>query len=173
MKFLLLTTGLLTLFSCTTTHKELQTVDKVDLQRYAGKWYEIARLPNSFEKGLTCVTANYSLKDNGNIKVVNRGHKKADKQVVKQSTGSARVPNKDYPAKLKVSFFWPFSGDYWILALDDNYQYAMVGAPSRKYLWILSRTKQLDKSIVNKLLNQAEQAGFDTGDIMMIGQDCE
>lgn len=151
---------------------DLPTVEQVDINKYAGLWYEIARLPNSFEKGLECVTANYSLKTNGKIQVLNKGYS-AKKGDYKSSKGTAWRPNEDYPGRLKVSFFWPFSGNYYIIALDKEYSYALVGDPSRKYLWVLARTKELDENIYSDLLAKAQSHGFDTEKMMRIKQDCK
>ncbi len=160
------------LFGCS-SNKNLETVDHVDLNKYRGKWYEIARLPNSFEKGLVCVTANYSIKDNGKIEVLNRGHKESDKSKIKQSKGTAWVPDTDEPGRLKVSFFWPFAGDYYIMALDDGYDHALVGSPSRKYLWILARHKKLPDNITSELLALAASSGFDVDKLEWIDQTCD
>lgn len=152
--------------------KPLPVVSKVDINRYAGKWFEVAKLPNRFEKGLKCMTATYTLKANGKIEVVNGGRKIATNEAT-SIKGVAWIPNKAVTGKLKVRFFWPFSGKYWILALDEQYQWALVGDDSRKYLWILSRTPELDKSIVDKLLKQAADQGFDTSKVEFTQQDCK
>lgn len=159
------------LFSCKTT-KDLPTVQDVDLDRYMGKWYEIARLPNRFEKGLKCATADYELKDNGKIQVINRGHQINNPSEVSKVKGTARIPDKSKPGQLKVVFFWPFGGDYYIIELDKDYQYVMVGDPSRKYLWILSREKQLSEDVYNKLVSRADELGFKTGQLIKVEQDC-
>jgi len=159
------------LFSCKTT-QDLQTVEQVDIPKYAGVWYEIARLPNSFEKGLECVTATYTQKSNGKIQVLNKGYS-SEKGNYKTAKGTAWIPDGKYPGRLKVTFFWPFSGNYYIMALDENYQYALVGDPSRKYLWVLARTKTLDASIYTELMNQAEVNGFDIQKVIMINQKCK
>jgi len=168
---LLILFTMISILSCRTT-RDLPTVEKVELTRYQGLWYEIARLPNSFEKGLECVTATYTLKSNGNIEVLNQGYSTA-KGKYKSARGTARVPDPDEPGKLKVSFFWPFSGDYYILQLDDEYRYALVGDPSRKYLWILSRTKDLDAAVYTSLMEHAKNSGFNTGQVTETGQKCE
>ncbi len=150
----------------------LPVVDKVDINRYSGKWFEVAKLPNRFEKGLKCITATYTLKANGKIEVINGGVKiKTDK--ASAIKGTAWIPNLDVPGKLKVRFFWPFSGKYWILALDEQYQWALVGDDSRKYLWILSRTLELDPLVVDKLLKQAADQGFDTSKVEFTQHDCK
>jgi len=148
-------------------YNNLAVVDMVDLNRYAGTWFEIARLPNSFEKGLKCVTATYSLLGNGKIEVVNQGINALKKNKEERIRGIAYIPDKAVPTKIKVRFFWPFSGDYWILDLDkENYQYALIGEPSRKYLWILSRTKAMDPSIYNRLIDKARENGFDVSKVV-------
>jgi apolipoprotein D and lipocalin family protein len=129
-------------------------------------------LPNSFEKGLECVTANYSLKPNGKIKVLNKGYSEK-KGAFKTSQGTAWRPDEKYPGRLKVSFFWPFSGNYYIIALDEDYSFALVGDPSRKYLWVLARTRELDEGIYSDLMEKARSLGFDTGEIQQIKQDCK
>jgi apolipoprotein D and lipocalin family protein len=151
----------------------LQTVEKVDIEKYTGQWYEIARLPNSFEKNLECVTANYSVKKNGKIEVLNKGYSSENKSEFKTARGTAWVPDPQFPGQLKVSFFWPFAGDYYIISLDEDYKYVLVGDPSRKYLWILSRTKILDSAVYSKLLEIARQNGFEIENILKINQGCE
>jgi apolipoprotein D and lipocalin family protein len=119
----------------------LQTVAKVDLSRYVGRWYEIARYPNRFEKNCVAdVTADYSLRSDGKITVVNSCLERDGK--LNQSKGTAKVVDPATNAKLKVTFFWPFYGDYWIIGLDPEYRFAVVSEPDRRYLWILSRTPQ-------------------------------
>lgn len=153
-------------------NKDLHTVEKVDIAKYTGVWYEIARLPNRFEKGLECVTATYSLKKNGKIKVLNKGYSIKNKGEFKTAEGTAWIPDPEYPGRLKVRFFWPFSGDYYIIALDQDYKYALVGDPSRKYLWVLSRTRDMDGTVYKELLNIATDNGFDVENIIEINQDC-
>ncbi len=170
--YLILILCIVAFWGCSSSKGDLPVVKTVDLQKYIGSWYELVRLPNSFESGLTCVMANYSLKPNGDIKVVNSGHKIKDTSKVSTATGTAWVPDANEPTKLKVSFFWPFAGKYWILALDSNYKYAMVGDPSRDYLWILSRTKTLPESTIDTLLAHAQSLGFDTSKVERTAQDC-
>ena len=153
---------------------ELKTVEQVDFNKYLGKWYEIVRLPNNFEKGLVCTTAEYSLRDDGKIKVINRGHKEDDLSKVKEATGKAWRPDVNEPGRLKVQFFWPFSGGYYIFHLDTlNYQYALVGEPGRNYFWLLSRTPVVEESLYNELLDIAAQNGFDTAKFYKTPQICE
>jgi lipocalin len=172
MKLLIFT--LMSLFSIfsgpvTTTVK---VAGYVDLKRYTGTWYEIARFPNSFERGLKCVTATYTLRDDGRITVLNKGHKIENPGIVKESQGIAWVPDKTYPGKLKVRFFWPFAGDYWILALDPSYRFVLVGDPSLKYLWVLSRTKTLEDADYKNLLDKAKENGFEISRLMLVEQNC-
>ncbi len=150
--------------------EDLPVVDQVDLTRYSGKWFEIARLPASFENKCTGdVTATYSLKPGGLVEVQN-GCRKANGKIT-ETAGTARPRDKKGPnSKLKVTFFWPFSGDYWILDLDQDYQWALVGTPDRKYLWILSRTPQLNSDIYERLLSRASTLGFDTSRVQKTPQ---
>ena len=138
--------------------KELETVPKVDVQRYMGKWYEIASFPQSFQKGCSCTVAEYELMDNGKVRVTNSCDAKGKRKVAK---GKAWVTEKSTNAKLKVSFFWPFSGKYWIIDLADDYRYAVVGHPNRDYLWILSRTPQMDAQTYRQITERAKAKGFD------------
>jgi len=148
--------AVLLLTSCKTT-QELKTVDYVDLERYQGKWYEITKIPNRFEKNLIYVTANYTLKENGKIKVLNDGYN-TKKGKYEKAVGEAKVNG---PGKLGVSFFKPFYGDYYIMELDEDYQWVLVGSPSRDYLWILARTPQISEELITELSKKAEDAGFD------------
>jgi apolipoprotein D and lipocalin family protein len=149
--------------------KPLAVVPSVDLGKYVGRWYEIARLPNRFEnKCVSSVTATYTLRPDGNIDVLNECKKASGE--LKKAKGKAKVVDKESNAKLKVTFFWPFYGDYWILHLGANYEYAVVGDESRKYLWILSRTPQIDDPLYQKLLAKMANEGFDTSRIIKTPQ---
>jgi apolipoprotein D and lipocalin family protein len=148
-------------------------VNSVDLNRYTGLWYEIARLPNPFEKNLKCITAKYTLREDGKISVLNSGHKISDPEKVSSSNGVAWVPDKNVPAKLKVQFFWPFSGNYWIIHLDKDYKYVLVGDPSFKYMWILCRESKMDEETYKMLLDRAVLEGFDIKPIIKVEQDCK
>lgn len=137
-----------------------QTVKEVDIPRYMGTWHEIARYENRFEKDMTDVTATYTLQPDGSIKVENAGYLNG---VQKKANGRAKLPDLQQPGKLKVSFFLWFYSDYYILELDnENYSYALVGSSTDKYLWILSREKQLSEHVKERLLNRATQYGYDT-----------
>jgi apolipoprotein D and lipocalin family protein len=162
----LLVAGVLVAAARRKIHAPLAVVPYVDLNKYVGDWYEIARLPASFEKDCYATKARYSLQPDGSVKVENSCHKGGIEGKLKQATGKAVVADPVSNAKLKVQFFWPFSGDYWILELDPDYQYAVVGEPSRENLWILSRQPVLDNTIVNGLLQRARAKGFDTSKLI-------
>jgi len=151
---------------------DLLSVISVDLNKYTGIWYEIAKLPNSFEDDLKCITTTYSLRQDGKICVENKGYKDTHPRKLKVASGKAWIPDPAYPGRLKVEFLSPFSTDYYILELDEKYQYALVGAPSRKYLWILCRNSQMDASIYKRLIAKAKTLGFDISRIKMTRQDC-
>jgi apolipoprotein D and lipocalin family protein len=160
------------MFSSAYSQETPSVVSSVDLKRYQGKWYEIARLPNYFERKLKCATAEYNLREDGKITVVNKGHYISNTTKTSSVKGVAWVPDKNSPAKLKVQFFWPFSGDYWIMDLDKDYQYVLVGDPDLKYLWILSRQKTLDEKIYLMLLQKAVDNGYDIKPVIKVAQDC-
>lgn len=139
----------------------LQTVPFVDLNKYAGKWYEIASFPQRFQKGCNCTTATYTLSDKGFVVVENRCNKDSVTGKVSYIKGKAFVVKNSGNAKLKVQFFWPFRAKYWIIDLADDYSYAVVSHPNKKYLWILSRTTTLDPTIYNGILDRLKEKGFD------------
>ncbi len=154
--------GLFTLIavSCSPAYLAVDSVEEFDIEKYMGKWYEIYRLPNSFEEGLEDITARYELMDDGKVLVTNEGRVKSDNSRIKQAKGKAWIPDPKKPSKLKVSFFWPFAGDYWVLKIDADYNNALVGDPSGKYLWILSRERRPDPAIINELKEYASDLGF-------------
>ena len=164
--------AMMSFLSCKTT-QNLTTVQEVDIARYAGQWYEIARLPNSFEKGLECVTATYTIKKNDKIEVLNKGYSIEKPGKLSTAKGRAWVPALEFPGRLKVSFFWPFAGNYYIISLDEDYKYALIGDPSRKYLWVLSRSKVLDNAIYTELLDIAKVNDFDIDNIIKVNQGCD
>ncbi len=166
MRFLISGITVLLLFSCSPVYLALEPVQEFDIEKYMGKWYEIYRLPNKFEEGLEDITAHYQLTEDGNVIVTNEGRLIDDKSRVKQAKGRAWIPDPKEPSKLKVSFFWPFSGDYWVLKVDPEYSYALVGEPSGKYLWILSRERRLDPKIVEELMIYASTLGFAVEDMI-------
>ncbi|MFC5626098.1 lipocalin family protein [Algoriphagus winogradskyi] len=140
--------------------QDLETVPYVDLEKYAGEWYEIASFPQSFQKGCTCTKAIYTPNADGTISVENSCNL-PEKGKIKTSTAKAFVEDGSGNAKLKVQFFWPFKGKYWIIDLAKDYSYAVVGHPNRAYLWILSRTQEMDPVIYDEILQRVEKKGFD------------
>ena len=138
----------------------LKSVPKVDLSRYTGRWFEIAKYPNRFERKCDSnATATYSLRSDGKISVVNTCKTREGK--LTQSNGWAKVVDQMTGSKLKVTFFWPFFGDYWIIDLSPNYEYAVIGEPSRKYLWILSRTAKMDDKLYAEIAGRLAAKGYD------------
>ena len=139
----------------------LAVVPSVDLSRYTGTWYEIAKYPNRFQRGCVGATAEYTLAPDGKrVEVVNRC-REIDTGKERSVRGKARVVDPATNAKLSVTFFWPFSGDYWILAVGAEYEYAVVGTPDRKYLWILARTPTIGDDLYGHLVDLARERGFD------------
>ena len=162
---------MLSIFGCTSIPDGLRPVTGFDVQRYLGKWYEIARLDHSFERGLTNVSAEYALKPDGSVSVLNQGFNPA-KQKWSQARGKAKILGDAGTGSLKVSFFGPFYGGYHILALDkEKYQWALVCGPDKSYLWILAREKTLDKAVLERLANKARGWGFDTQKLIFVEQD--
>ena len=159
--FLVLVVGALGLVSVRAQDKPLDVVDRVDLTRYVGTWYEIATIPQRFQKDCVGVTATYSLRPDGKILVINRCRKKTLDGELRDIEGKAWVVDTKTNAKLKVQFFWPFSGDYWIIELDKDYGWAVVGQPDRNYLWILSRTPRMDQALYDDLINRVGNKGYD------------
>lgn len=150
------------------TATPVTSVTAVDLTRYSGKWFEIASFPMFFQR--QCVantTAEYQANDRGGIRVVNRC---ATEKGVDEAVGVATVVPGFGNSRLKVSFFWPFSGNYWILGLDPEYRFAVVGSPNRKYLWILSRTPQLPAPLLDVALASAQAQGFDLKELRYTSQ---
>lgn len=150
-------------------NKPLATVGHVDLNKYLGKWYEIAAFPQSFQKGCSCTSAVYSLRSDGSIDVKNTCLKEGK---IKTATGKAVVKDKTTNAKLSVTFFWPFSGKYWIIALAPDYSYAVVGHPNRDYLWILSRKPVMDDQTYRYLVTTVAEKGFDVRKLVKTDQSC-
>ena len=160
----------LLLVSCTGTPEGISPVTGFDLQRYLGNWYEIARLDHSFERGMSQVSADYSLNGDGSVKVVNRGYL-ADKDEWKEAIGKAKFVGAEDVGHLKVSFFGPFYGGYVIYELDhQDYQYAFVTSYNRDYLWLLSRTPQISDALKQQFVQQAEALGFDTAALIWVEQ---
>jgi apolipoprotein D and lipocalin family protein len=159
------------LAGCTNIPEGLQPVAGFEAERYLGKWYEIARLDHSFERNLNNINAKYSRGEGDEILVLNRGFDQ-EKGKWREIEGVARFIGDKNVGSLQVSFFGPFWGGYHIIALDkESYRYSMVSGPSRSYLWILSREKQLDKKILEELIGKAKQWGFETEKLIFVEQD--
>ena len=141
--------------------KPLEVVPYVDIYKYLGSWHEIARYPNRFQRDCVNSRADYRLRDDGDIRVLNMCNHKSEKGSLRSSEGKAWIVDKNTNAKLKVRFFWPFSGDYWILDLGKDYEYAVVGTPSRKYLWVLSRKPKMEAGKFREILSRIEKQGYD------------
>ena len=148
----------------------VQVVPAVDLRRYAGRWYEIARLPNRFQRDCASdTTATYTLRSDGKVDVLNQCRTAEGK--VKSAKGTARPASRSGPnSKLKVTFFWPFSGDYWIMDLDPDYRWAAIGEPGRKYFWVLSREPELDEKTYEGILERARAQGYSLSGLLRTPQ---
>lgn len=144
----------------------MRVVPSVDLNRYAGKWFEIARLPNRFQRACASdTTATYTLRPDGKISVVNQCRQPDG--TLKSAKGTARVASAKEPnTKLKVTFFWPFYGNYWIIDLDPEYRWAVVGEPGRGYLWVLSREPMIEEATLAGILERAKQQGYELGPLL-------
>jgi len=168
-KLSLLLTLLLT--GCAGIPERVKPVDNFNVHNYLGKWYEIARLDHSFERGLTRVTAEYAVREDGGLKVTNRGWS-AKENRWKEAVGKAYFVEKPDKGYLKVSFFGPFYGSYVIIDLDqDNYTYSLVCGPDRSYLWILSRSQALPPEVKERLITKAAALGFDTSSLITVTHD--
>ncbi|MCC7644519.1 MULTISPECIES: lipocalin family protein [unclassified Janthinobacterium] len=160
----------LVLAGCVGRPENIVPVSNFDTTRYLGKWYEIARLDHSFERGLSHVTADYSLRQDGGLKVLNRGYKDAD-AVWKDAEGKAYFVDKKDVGYLKVSFFGPFYGSYIVFDLDQqNYSYSMISGPDKSYFWLLSRTPIMDPALQQRLIEKAGSLGFDTSKLIYVKQ---
>ncbi|WP_321331735.1 TIGR01777 family oxidoreductase [uncultured Bacteroides sp.] len=153
------------------TNTDVRTVDELDLNRYMGKWYEIARFDHRFERNMVGVTAEYMLLPDGKVRVENSGYKNDFDGKHSVSVGKAKLPDLNRPGKLKVAFFLWFYGDYYVLELDkEHYGYALIGSSSDNYLWILSRTPQLSDEVKHYLLERAERRGYDVSKLIWVKQ---
>ena len=160
--------GFVFLVGCDVAPDHVQPINNFELNRYLGTWYEIARLDHSFERGLEQVTANYSLRSGGGVKVINRGFN-PEKNKWNEAEGKAYFVGEPDIGQLKVSFFGPFYGGYNIIELDkDDYQYSMVCGPNLSYLWILARDPNLDQQVVERLVAKAGTLGFDTNKLIFV-----
>lgn len=167
----LLMIGALSGATCRSTEDvgiDTSTVHKLDLKKFMGKWYEIARYEHRFERGMTHVTATYTLMPDGKIRVVNRGVKDGEP---KEVVGKVRQPNPvEYPGRLEVSFFLWFYSDYYILELSPDYQYAVIGSSSDKYLWILSRSPEMPQLQLEEIVAGIARRGYDVSRLVYVEQ---
>lgn len=160
----------LTLLGCLGKPDAVQPVTPFALDRYLGRWYEIARLDHSFERGLDHVNAEYSLRDDGTVRVLNRGYDPAKKEW-KEAEGKAQFVANNNEGYLKVSFFGPFYGSYVVFGLDQqNYQYSFISGPDTSYLWLLARTPTVSDAVMQQFLTEAKKAGFDTSKLILVDQ---
>jgi len=156
------------LTACVRQPEGIEPVDNFELDRYLGTWYEIARLDHSFERGLEQVTADYSMREDGGVRVINRGYSTED-QEWNEAEGKAYFVNEADQAFLKVSFFGPFYGSYIVFEMDqNNYQYAFVAGPDKSYLWFLSRTPEVSKELKEHFINKASLLGFNTNELIFV-----
>ncbi|NUW67215.1 lipocalin family protein [Vibrio coralliilyticus] len=168
MKRILFLFTVLFISGCLGMPSEVKPVQDFDIDRYTGKWYEIARLDHSFEKGLSKVTAEYSLKDDGGVKVINQGFSE-ELNEWKEAEGNAYFVRSSDQGYLKVSFFGPFYGSYVVFELEkDNYDYAFVSGPDTDYLWLLARSSSVEQEVINKFISMSKARGFDTNRLIFV-----
>ncbi len=161
----------LILAGCLGMPETVTPVANFDLNRYVGKWYEIARLDHSFERGLDKITAEYSMRDDGGVSVVNRGYSIEDHEW-KEAEGKAYFVDDENSGYLKVSFFGPFYGSYVVFEIDqEGYDYAFVSGPDTSYLWLLSRTPQVRQETIEKFIRISKELGFDTSKLIFVSHD--
>jgi len=160
----------LILSACVSLPENIQPVKNFQLERYLGKWYEIARLDHSFERDLHKVSAEYSLREDGGVKVINKGWHTTKKQW-QEAVGKAYFVREENEAYLKVSFFGPFYGAYVVFELDKkDYQYAFVSGPNKKYLWLLSRTPKVSDELLKHFIDNVNARGFDAEKLILVSQ---
>ncbi|WP_333004982.1 lipocalin family protein [Vibrio coralliilyticus] len=168
MKRILFLFTVLFISGCLGMPSEVKPVQDFDIDRYTGKWYEIARLDHSFEKGLSKVTAEYSLKDDGGVKVINQGFSE-ELNEWEEAEGNAYFVRSSDQGYLKVSFFGPFYGSYVVFELEkDNYDYAFVSGPDTDYLWLLARSSSVEQEVINKFISMSKARGFDTNRLIFV-----
>lgn len=168
IKHSLLAASLIVLAACTGRPDGIEPVSGFDINRYAGKWYEIMRLDHSFERGLTNVSATYTLQDDGTVGVLNRGFNPEDCEW-DEAEGTAKFQGSPDVASLSVTFFWPFAGGYHVFELDkQNYDYALVSGPNREFLWMLARQPDLPAETRNRLISSAADAGFPVDELILV-----
>ena len=168
MRILTVIIAIMGLTACLGMPEKVTPIKSFELSRYLGKWYEIARLDHSFERGLEKVSAEYSLMDDGGVSVLNRGYSLEDAKW-KEANGKAYFVNDSDEGYLKVSFFGPFYGSYVIFEIErENYEYAFVSGPNKSYLWLLARTPDLTKNKIEKFIKRSEELGFNTDDLIFV-----
>lgn len=168
MRILTVIIAILVLTGCLGMPKKVTPIESFELSRYLGKWYEIARLDHSFERGLEKVSAEYSLMDDGGVSVINRGYSLEDAEW-KEANGKAYFVNDDTEGYLKVSFFGPFYGSYVIFEIDrENYEYAFVSGPDNSYLWLLARKPDLPNNVIEEFINISKELGFNTDELIFV-----
>lgn len=166
-KLILIVVLMLSFSGCTGIPDGIEPVQDFEVDRYLGTWFEIARLDHRFERGLSNVTAHYSMRDDGGVRVVNRGYR-AEDQEWDQAEGKAYFVDDPDVGRLKVSFFGPFYGAYNVFELDENYHHALVAGPNRSYLWILARQPELPPTTLDELKAKAAAAGYDPAELIMV-----
>ena len=153
---------------CVGIPENVEPVKNFEIEKYLGQWYEIARLDHSFERGLSAVTANYSMRSDGGVRVLNRGYS-AEKNAWEDAQGKAYFVDATDLGYLKVSFFGPFYGSYIVFELDhEGYQYSLVSGPDKSFLWLLARTPQIDEGLKTMLIEKASDLGFDTSQLIYV-----
>lgn len=171
--FLIMLSVTLGLFGCKTSEVLPTSVGEVDLERYAGLWYDVASFPARFQKNCFCTTATYTLTEKGTVEVYNTCRKGGAEGKESGIRGKAFAVNGSHNTKLKVQFFWPFRADYWIVKLDKDYQWAVVSTPGKNYLWILSRTPEMDETLFNSIVESLRVDNYDTGLLLRTPQLCK
>jgi len=159
------------LTSCTSTGTK-ETPERIDFSLYQGTWYEIARLPNPIEEGLKCITATYSYNDDGMLLLTNKGVNKNNPDDVKTLTGRAWIPDAEHPENLKVQFVWPVVTDYRLIHIDREKGHALIGTPSRKYLWFLSRTDSIPEAEMEELKKIASKNEYNIESLVYVEHGC-
>lgn len=160
-------------FGCKAQEDSPTAVGSVDLKKYEGLWYDVASFPQRFQKGCHCTTAEYTIMPKGYVKVVNKCRKGGFNERTSGITGRAFPVKGSNNTKLKVQFFWPFRGDYWIVKLDSNYEWAVVSSPGKEYLWLLSRKPVIEESLYDTIINSLKKEGYDTARLKRTPQPCD
>jgi apolipoprotein D and lipocalin family protein len=160
-------------FSCKTGNIITKDETNIDYKLYQGKWYEVARLPNPIEDGLTCITMTYEYHEEGVMTVTNKGQNKNDAQDIKTLSGRAWIPDVKEPKKIKIQFIWPVTRDYVLLHIDEIKGYAVLGSPAKHQLWILSRTPLVSEEDMLSLVKIAQKNEYNTDNLVRVDQNCK